>query len=145
MVSRSNYMEYINLVAHYKLNVQLHRQYQRFREGLEQVIPAQWLRLFSQSELQVLISGAQVPIDVTDLRSHTTYKGRGVHNADVNMMMSCCISSHQVQICNNLDGIRSIHTNYELLWIELAFFFTPHSFFISWSIDLLVFIELNRC
>ena len=77
MVSRSNYMEYIDLLAHFKLNVQLLRQYQMFREGLEQVIPAQWLRLFSQRELQVLISGAQVPIDVTDLRSYTTYKGRG--------------------------------------------------------------------
>jgi len=75
VVTRGNFMEYINLVAHYKLNVQLHRQYQKFREGLEQVIPAMWLRLFSQSELQVLISGALVPIHVDDLRANTVYKG----------------------------------------------------------------------
>lgn len=71
-------MEYINLVAHYKLNMQLHRQYQRFRDGLEQVVAAHWLRLFSQSELQVLISGAPVPINVADLQAHTSYKGRCV-------------------------------------------------------------------
>ena len=74
-VTKSNCVEYIHLMAHYRLNVQLHRQFQAFRGGLQSVIPSHWLSLFSQNELQVLISGAQVPIDVQDLRLNTTYSG----------------------------------------------------------------------
>ena len=74
-VTKSNCVEYIHLVSHYKLNVQLDRQFQAFRRGLSSVVPLHWLRLFSQNELQVLISGARVPIDVQDLRQHTGYSG----------------------------------------------------------------------
>lgn len=74
-VTRTNCIEYIHLVAHYKLNVQLQQQFAAFREGLSRVVPLAWLRLFSQGELQVLISGAEVPIDVQDLRQNTTYSG----------------------------------------------------------------------
>ena len=76
-VTRTNCIEYIHLVAHYKLNVQLQQQFAAFREGLSRVVPLAWLRLFSQGELQVLISGAEVPIDVHDLRQNTTYSGKG--------------------------------------------------------------------
>ena len=75
-VTRTNCIEYIHLVAHYKLNVQLQHQFAAFREGLSRVVPLAWLRLFSQGELQVLISGAEVPIDVHDLRQNTTYSGK---------------------------------------------------------------------
>ena len=75
-VTQTNCIEYIHLVAHYKLNVQLQQQFAAFREGLSRVVPLAWLRLFSQAELQVLISGAEVPIDVHDLRQNTTYSGK---------------------------------------------------------------------
>ncbi len=75
-VTRANCIEYIHLVSHYKLNVQLDRQFQAFRRGLSSVIPLHWLRLFSQGELQVLVSGAQVPINVEDLKQHTVYSGK---------------------------------------------------------------------
>ncbi len=74
-VTKGNCVEYIHLTAHYRLNVQLHRQFHAFRSGLQAVIPPHWLCLFSQDELQVLISGAQVPISVDDLREHTAYAG----------------------------------------------------------------------
>lgn len=74
-LTKSNSVEYIHLMAHYRLNVQLHRQFQAFRSGLEAVIPSKWLRLFSQNELQVLISGAEVPINIEDLRQNTSYLG----------------------------------------------------------------------
>lgn len=75
-VTKINCVEYIHLMAHYRLNVQLHRQFQAFRAGLQSVIPSHWLSLFSQQELQVLVSGAQVPINLHDLRLNTTYSGR---------------------------------------------------------------------
>ena len=47
-----------------------------FRSGLNDVVNIDWLRLFDHNELQVLISGAQVPIDIDDLRQHTNYSGK---------------------------------------------------------------------
>ena len=74
-VTRENSIEYLHLVAHYKLNVQLEKQFQAFRRGLSQVLPLHWLRLFSQNEFQVLISGAEMPINISDLKKNTAYSG----------------------------------------------------------------------
>ena len=74
-VTRANRIEYIHRLAHHQLNTQLNAQFQAFRQGLQSVIPVQWLTLFNQHELQVLISGAEVAIDVEDLRSNTKYSG----------------------------------------------------------------------
>ncbi|XP_065905811.1 ubiquitin-protein ligase E3C-like isoform X2 [Dysidea avara] len=74
-VTDDNKVEYIHLVANYRLNRQLSLQCASFREGLSSVIPQEWLQLFSHHELQVLISGADVAIDVNDLRAHTQYAG----------------------------------------------------------------------
>ena len=74
-VTRENSIEYIHLVAHYKLNVQLEKQFRAFRSGLSSILPLHWLRLFNQNEFQVLISGAEIPISVSDLRRNTAYSG----------------------------------------------------------------------
>jgi ubiquitin-protein ligase E3 C len=74
-VTKGNCVEYIHLMAHYRLNVQMHQQFHAFKRGLLSVIPAHWLSLFNQNELQVLISGAQVPIDLEDLKTNTSYTG----------------------------------------------------------------------
>ena len=47
-----------------------------FRQGLADVIHLEWLRMFDQHELQVLISGAHVPVDLEDLKQNTNYSGR---------------------------------------------------------------------
>lgn len=39
------------------------------------VISLDWLRMFSNHEVQVLISGAEVPVDIEDLKKHTNYVG----------------------------------------------------------------------
>ena len=75
-VTRENSIEYLHLVAHYKLNVQLEKQFQAFRRGLSKILPLHWLRLFSQNEFQVLISGAEMPINVNDLKKNTAYSGK---------------------------------------------------------------------
>ncbi|CAH2236380.1 jg10760 [Pararge aegeria aegeria] len=46
-----------------------------FKRGLTSVVNAEWIRMFSCRELQLLISGAEVPIDLDDLRRHTQYGG----------------------------------------------------------------------
>lgn len=40
------------------------------------LINLEWLRMFDHQELQVLISGALVPVDIADLKHHTNYSGK---------------------------------------------------------------------
>ena len=46
-----------------------------FRSGLASVVDIDWLRMFDHNELQFLISGANVPIDLEDLKRNTNYTG----------------------------------------------------------------------
>ncbi|XP_046852601.1 ubiquitin-protein ligase E3C-like [Xenia sp. Carnegie-2017] len=74
-VTNQNRIEYIHLMADYYLNKQIRHHCKSFREGLSSVIDISWLRMFDSNELQILISGAQVPIDIQDLKAHTFYAG----------------------------------------------------------------------
>lgn len=74
-VTSANHIEYVHLVADFKLNRQIQRQCAALRRGLADVIPLEWLQLFDHGELQTLISGAPIPVDVADLRAHTKYSG----------------------------------------------------------------------
>ena len=47
-----------------------------FRQGMADLINLEWLRMFDHHELQVLISGALVPVDIEDLKHHTNYSGK---------------------------------------------------------------------
>lgn len=74
-VNASNRIEYISLMADYKLNRQIKQQCAAFRKGLANVINLEWLYMFSNKELQVLISGAEIPVDIEDLRNNAKYGG----------------------------------------------------------------------
>ncbi|XP_074640383.1 ubiquitin-protein ligase E3C-like [Tubulanus polymorphus] len=74
-VTNINRIEYIHRVADYRLNRQIRAQSNAFRQGLADVVNLEWLRMFDQHELQILISGAQIPIDLEDLKQHTNYSG----------------------------------------------------------------------
>lgn len=74
-VTENNRITYIHLMADYKLNKQIKSQCQAFKEGLANVIDLEWLYMFDPNELQILISGAHVPIDIEDLKTHTNYAG----------------------------------------------------------------------
>ncbi|KAM7341804.1 ubiquitin-protein ligase E3C [Cochliomyia hominivorax] len=74
-VTNSNRIEYLQLMADYKLNVQIRQHCIAFRKGLSNVLPVEWLYMFSNKELQILISGAEIPIDLEDLKKHCKYGG----------------------------------------------------------------------
>lgn len=74
-VTNENRIRYVYLVANYRLNVQISKQCKAFFRGLSIIIDVKWLRMFNQHELQVLLGGASVPIDIDDLRKHTVYAG----------------------------------------------------------------------
>ena len=74
-VTNENRIRYIYMVANYKLNLQIAKQSNAFLRGLSDLISPHWLRLFNARELDVLVSGAERPIDIDDLRRHTNYQG----------------------------------------------------------------------
>ncbi|EFX72838.1 hypothetical protein DAPPUDRAFT_325874 [Daphnia pulex] len=74
-VTSSNRIEYIYLVADYKLNKQIRLQCNAFRQGLANAIDIEWLQTFSYRELQVLVSSAYTPVDLEDPKQHTHYTG----------------------------------------------------------------------
>ena len=75
LVTNDNRIEYIHLLADFKLNRQINEQVMHFRNGMADVIDLELLRLFNFNELQNLISGADESIDVDDWKVHTVYSG----------------------------------------------------------------------
>ncbi|KAI8346171.1 hypothetical protein BD560DRAFT_450527 [Blakeslea trispora] len=82
-VTNANRIQYIYSIANYKLNVQIAKQCRAFFKGLSTIIDIKWLRMFNQQELQVLLGGASVPINLTDLRAHTVLAGYRDHDITV--------------------------------------------------------------
>ena len=81
-MNNSNRIQYIHLVADYRLNKQIKQQCQAFLRGFQDVIRVDWIRFFNPVELQILISGERKgDFDVADLRAHTVYSG-GFHSLD---------------------------------------------------------------
>ncbi|CAH8287671.1 unnamed protein product [Schistosoma intercalatum] len=78
-VTEENRVEYVHLIANYKLNKMIYPQVRAFTAGLNDVIPIDWVRLFDAEELQTLISGADMVIDVNDLKQHTFYIGNSLN------------------------------------------------------------------
>ncbi|RKP15406.1 hypothetical protein BJ684DRAFT_7045 [Piptocephalis cylindrospora] len=72
-VTRANRLQYVYLMANYRLNRQIDAQSRAFSEGLNQQIPRRWLGIFSTQELQHLVSGTSRYIDLDDLRTNTVY------------------------------------------------------------------------
>ncbi|KAA8531179.1 hypothetical protein F0562_005907 [Nyssa sinensis] len=77
-VSNENVITYIHLVANHRLNFQIRQQSSHFLRGFQQLIQKDWIDMFNEHELQLLISGSIDGFDIDDLRSHTNYAG-GYH------------------------------------------------------------------
>lgn len=82
-VTNQNRIQYIYSMANYRLNTQIAKQCRAFFRGLSTIIDIKWLRMFNQQELQILLGGASVPIDLNDLRQHTVLAGYMDHDPTV--------------------------------------------------------------
>uniref|UniRef100_A0A1B6LAX7 Ubiquitin-protein ligase E3B n=1 Tax=Graphocephala atropunctata TaxID=36148 RepID=A0A1B6LAX7_9HEMI len=79
-VTNQNKINYIHLMAHFRMHTQIQKQTAAFIRGFRSIINLEWLSIFSTPELQRLISGDNVPLDLIDLRRHTQYYG-GFHDS----------------------------------------------------------------
>ncbi|KAK9390199.1 hypothetical protein V1515DRAFT_618255 [Lipomyces mesembrius] len=74
-VTAANRLQYIHEVANYKLNKELYRQTQAFLFGMNDLLSPTWLVMFSPNEMQTLVGGAALPIDIGDWKKNTVYGG----------------------------------------------------------------------
>ncbi|MED6147694.1 E3 ubiquitin-protein ligase upl6 [Stylosanthes scabra] len=74
-VTNDNVITFIHLVANHRLNFQIRQQSSHFLRGFQQLIQKDWIDMFNEHELQLLISGSLDSLDVDDLRQHTNYAG----------------------------------------------------------------------
>ncbi|KAF8095457.1 hypothetical protein N665_0332s0039 [Sinapis alba] len=74
-VTNKNVITFIHLVSNHRLNFQIRQQSSHFLRGFQQLIPREWIDMFNEHELQVLISGSAVNLDIDDLRENTNYSG----------------------------------------------------------------------
>ncbi|KAI6685132.1 hypothetical protein NL676_031045 [Syzygium grande] len=78
-VTNESVITFIHLVANHRLNIQIRQQSLHFLRGFQQLIQKEWIDMFNEHELQLLISGSLDSLDVDDLRSNTNYAG-GYHS-----------------------------------------------------------------
>ncbi|XP_024025560.1 E3 ubiquitin-protein ligase UPL6 isoform X2 [Morus notabilis] len=78
-VTNENVITFIHLVANHRLNFQIRQQSSHFLRGFQQLIQKEWIDMFNEHELQLLISGSLASLDVDDLRVNTNYAG-GYHS-----------------------------------------------------------------
>lgn len=78
-VNKQNLVSYLYLYANYKLNIESRRQSMAFLQGFREIIPMEWIQMFSPSELQLVIGGnSERGIDLPALKRICTYSG-GYH------------------------------------------------------------------
>lgn len=74
-VTTTNRLNYIHEVANFKLNQCLYLPSKHFLEGLHRIIDRKWLNMFDPFELQMLISGGEVTVNVEDWKNNVNYGG----------------------------------------------------------------------
>lgn len=61
-------ISYVHYMARFKMHTQIREQTRAFIQGFRSIVNYDWLRMFSTPEVQKLISGDTVDIDLSDLR-----------------------------------------------------------------------------
>lgn len=72
-VTNENVITFIHLIANHRLNFQIRQQSSHFLRGFQQLIQKEWIEMFNEHEIQLLISGSLDGLDVDDLRANTNY------------------------------------------------------------------------
>jgi len=79
-VTNQNVIQYVHLMAHFKLNIQIAEQSSAFLLGFRDLLPAEFIRMFNQNEMQMLIGGSQSSFSLEDMIKYTNY-ATGYHSS----------------------------------------------------------------
>ncbi|KAI3689153.1 hypothetical protein L2E82_47103 [Cichorium intybus] len=73
-VTEENKHEYVDLIAEHRLTTAIRPQINAFLEGFNELVPREFISIFHDKELELLISGLP-DIDLDDMRANTEYSG----------------------------------------------------------------------
>jgi len=73
-VTDANKKEFLDLIAEYRMTTRIKDQLDSFLQGFYEVIPKNLISMFSEQELELLISGLTT-YDLNDLKANIEYKG----------------------------------------------------------------------
>jgi apoptosis-resistant E3 ubiquitin protein ligase 1 len=74
LVSNKNKQEYLYLLTKFRFITRVQKQINNFMKGLHSILPVDWLNIFDENELEILICGLS-EISVEDWMSNTEYQG----------------------------------------------------------------------
>ena len=74
-VTKENRFNYVYKMMDFKLNRRILDKLNNFTRGFHSIIPIQWLSLFTEDEIQKLISGTTSTIDVDEWKKYVKYIG----------------------------------------------------------------------
>lgn len=77
-MTAENVVEYIHRVADYRLNYQIKAGSEAFWRGFFELVAHDWVTMFNEEEIQMLISGGGEGVDIADMQAHVNYAG-GYH------------------------------------------------------------------
>ena len=77
-MTAENVVEYIHRVADYRLNYQLKAASEAFWQGFFELVNPDWVTMFNEEEVQMLISGGMEGVNIADMQAHINYAG-GYH------------------------------------------------------------------
>lgn len=75
-VTDANKMEYLNLLTEFRMSTSVKKEIAAFVEGLSEFVPEDFLTIFDEQELELLMCGT-TNISIEDLRKHTVMEGSG--------------------------------------------------------------------
>ena len=79
-VTAENVAEYIHRVSDFRLNFQMKASSAAFWQGFYELVAPDWVSMFNEEEVQMLISGGAEGVDIADMQAHVNYAG-GYHDA----------------------------------------------------------------
>lgn len=97
-MTNANKIQYIYLCANYKVNIQIQKQCQAFFRGLQDLIDPQWLRMFNQKELGIILGGVAVPIYIEDLKKNIQYAGFSAEHPTIILFWEIVSAFDQVHL-----------------------------------------------
>uniref|UniRef100_H0V4J4 HECT-type E3 ubiquitin transferase n=1 Tax=Cavia porcellus TaxID=10141 RepID=H0V4J4_CAVPO len=94
LVTEENKKEYVHLVCQMRMTGAIRKQLAAFLEGFYEIIPKRLISIFTEQELELLISGLPT-IDIDDLKSNTEYHKYQSNSIQVS---SCCCCFNQLDL-----------------------------------------------
>ncbi|KAH0628857.1 hypothetical protein JD844_010455 [Phrynosoma platyrhinos] len=87
LVTEENKKEYVHLVCQMRMTGAIRKQLAAFLEGFYEIIPKRLISIFTEQELELLISGLPT-IDIDDLKSNTEYHKYQANSIQVSLFIS---------------------------------------------------------